>query len=894
MRLFEECLNLLRKVIRRDSEQIELDEEIEAHLSLLEEAYVKEGMTRSEARRAARVKFGNVESLKEECRDSWGTRALEAVWRNLNLSFRVLVSDRLYSVAVVGTLGLSIGLAVFVYVLFHGILNRPTPFENEDRVAMLWSLYPKNGDERRGVSISHFFERKEYLQSIENAALAIGSTLNVGDERSADLVECLRVTPSYFDVLGFKPLLGRNFTEEEASRGGPNVVILSYAYWMSRMGGDREALGKQLRIDGRASEIVGILGEDYVTTPLLGGSKEGARDILVPYRFRPFQIEGRGGSRHASWSSMYALLKDGASLSSLEKEVRLLNEKNGPQFDGYQFEVASGFDVDAIFLRNEMTKGARKNLSMLLGAAVLLLLIGCANVSGLVFGHYLEKVDVWRMKIAMGISWGRAFFQMYCDCLVLSVAGSVVGLVGTGFCVALANGSGVVQYVSPGLVLGIGVLPVVVAGSCSILIAFVLAIIVYFWVRNAAFRGSLFGSDWKSTDTEKSKWMKRSLVVSQIAITLALLVGSGLLLKSFHEADKVRPGFDTENLFTSLFVLPRGLYDDASARQFLDGLIEKLSSMPEVRTANVINNLPYTGGHTRLQLSVAGRSNNDALSNPYCVVINGDETLPENLGIPLLRGRYLRRSDGPDSERVCLIDEIFARREFPNSDPIGQSVTGIFNAEYKIVGVVAAAKYTDAGDLIPRPCVYTSYRQFRWGHYYVGVRLRRSDAPFANRLKDVFAALDIQIGTMKLQFLNQVIDASNRHRRLALVVFIVLAGSAFILSSIGLYGLLGNSVRNQTREFGIRMAVGAEPRDIFSNILRGGLGTALTGAAVGSVVAVWFSLGIEDRLYRVSPFDLRVYFLAIALILLVAIGASFYSGLRVTRMDPLKALKDEA
>lgn len=891
-RYFIEFANVVGNIFRRGSAQSDLEEEIAGHIELLEDLYKQQGMTPAEASRAARQKFGSQELLKEECRDAWGTRLLEGSARLFQLSWRKLFSHRLFSAAVVATLGLCFGLSLFAFSLFDSIVNRESPFANADRVAMVWSKYPNVGDMKRGTSISQFIDRKEQLTTIENGALAITTRLNVGDGNKADLVDGLRVTPSYFETLGFFPMLGRAFTEEDVAPGSASVVILTHRYWQNRFNGDSEILGRIIMIDNAPSEVVGILGADYILTPLLGGIEEPERDVLLPFRFSPFVAEGRGNSRHASWSAMYALLREGVSLEEFDNEVKMVDARNGSRYPQYGFEIESGFDTWAIMLRDEMVSSVRSSLWLLVGAVTLLLIIGCVNTTGLVFGHCLDKLDEWRAKLALGVSWQRVFAQLYCDSLLYSAIGLALGVLVAQVGFTAVNYSGVVKVASHDLHLALDGRAVLVAIVLGLATAFFISSIILAWMRMEVKGNSLIGGTYKSTDSRSSVLLRNTMVVSQVAITIVLLIGTGLLLKSLNEAQKINPGFDTESIHTAEFIIPRGAYNDIEASQFMERLQVELEARPGVISASIINNLPFSGRHSRQPVSIVGRDVEANSGNPYCIFVNGDESLAQNMGIPLIRGRYLEVRDGSENERVCLIDETLDAKYFPNTDALGQQIR-IFGNPHTVVGIVGAAKFSGVDDGIARPCVYSSFRQFRWGHYHTAVRLDRSVQYFDSILEETFASIDSNIGASNFQFLDTLIDNKNLERKLVLLAFAVFSTSAFALSTVGYYSLVANSTRRRNREFGIRIAVGASSMRILFCILQRGMAMAVIGIVIGGALALVFAHSIEGLLFRIPPFDSAIYLGSFLLVLVNGFVACMSTGLRIIRLSPVDVL-DEA
>src|SRR5262245_24416528 len=584
---------------------------------------------------------------------------------DLRYAIRALGKQPLFTLVSVLTLALGIGANTAIFSLLYQVLLRPLPYPDADRLVFVWNTYPLMGLPQASVSIPDYIDRKTQAPAVEDATLFTGGSANLADGGQPEQVRSLMVTPSFFTTLQRQPFLGRGFTEDEARPDADNFVILSYGVWQSRFGGDRSLVGRDIRMNGEAYRVVGVMGADFRLTNDVG--------VYVPFAFTPQQMSDQ--ARGNEFSQMIARLKPGASIEQLNGQMKMIVERNLERLPQRQaFARSSGFGGFAVDIRQQLVGEARTPLYALQGVVLAVLLIACANVANLLLMRATGRYRELAIRATLGAGHWRLVRKMITEGVVLSSLGAVGGLalgwIGVRTLVALSSNQlpGIAETslhpavlfftlaiaVLTGLVFGVVPAVSVIRGNTSSML------------KDDATRGSA---------SRATTFVRSTLVIVETAAALMLLVGAGLLIKSFGRLLDVNPGFSSERVLTAAVALPASRYPDAATRSaFWTRLLEKARAVPGVTAAGLTSNLPLSGNVSSGSYSIVGYTPGPSEAAPHGrqEVVGGDYF--RAMQIPVVQGRVFADSDTADSQRVVVIDQYLVNRYFSNRNPLGQEI----------------------------------------------------------------------------------------------------------------------------------------------------------------------------------------------------------------------------
>ncbi len=815
---------------------------------------------------------------------------MESLLQDLKFSLKLLLKDKTFNLIALVTLALCIGANTSIFTVLHSVILRPLPFPESGRLVILYNRYPGVGVNKGANGIPDYLDRKKETSVFEEISLIEFPGYDVGMTGSPERVPGQRVTPSYFRMLRVPPLLGRIFTEEEATQGNDKVAILSYGLWRELYAGRREALGRDIRLSGVPYRIVGVMPEGFEFL-----SRE--TRVWVPFAFTPEQTSD--DRRHSNSWTMVARLKPGASLGFAQQKIDALNRRNLDRFPKYrQLLINARFSTKVAFLLDELTEDQRPILYLLQGAVAFVLLIGCVNVANLMLVRANVRLKEFAIRYSMGAGRGRLARQLLTESLVLAVVGGLLGLL-IGYW-----GVGLLRYLGTDelpraaeirmdrTVFGFNLAVALAAGMI-----FGLAPVVHLMRRNLL---DIFRMTERTGTVVKRALSTRSvLVVSQVALAFVLLIGAGLMTLSFMRAMNVDPGFRPANVITARISLPRTRYaDDASRRGFMERLAERTRSLPGAAAAGITTYLPFGSGNNSSVIEIIGHplGPGEAPPVPGWNFVGGEYF--RAMGIRVLRGRAFQDSDTNNAPFVCIIDQFLARKYWPDGNPIGariaRGLTGNDNPPIAtVVGVVASVKTSDLTDQNPVGQIYFPVRQAAPGTVHVVLAGEREQTQLIGALRTEVARLDPELPLFDVKTMRQRLSESMLTRRAPMVLCLVFAALALLLAAIGLYGVLAYTVTQRTRELGIRMALGAQSPDVLRMVMGQGLRMAALGLLIGAAAAFVLTRTMTSLLFEVKPSDPSVFLLVSAVLSVVALVASAAPSLRATRIDPLLALRHE-
>ena len=805
---------------------------------------------------------------------------------DLRYALRGLRRQPLFTLVAVLTLAIGIGANTAIFSLLYQVLLRPLPYADADRLVFVWNSYPLGNLPQASVSIPDYLDRKTQAPAIEDATLFTQRSVSLAEGVSPEQVRALRVTPSFFSTLGRTPMLGRAFTEPDATTGADQFAILTFGLWNSRFAADAAVVGKDVRLDGEAYRVVGVLPPDFELP---------ARDIalLVPFSFTAEQMSDQG--RGNEFSAMIARLAPGATREQLDAQMKTIIGRNLdrlPQFRG--FAERSGFTGYSVPIRDEMVGNVRTPLLVLQAGVLLVLLIACANVANLLLMRATGRHREVAIRTAIGAGRGHLVRQMLAEGLVLSLLGAGVGL-GLG----LAGVRGLVGLIGQQLPNAADValswpmlaFALAMAGLTGVIFGLVPALTSSGTNVNQVLRDdSARGSASRGTGATRA-----SLVVAEVALAVMLLVGAGLLGRSYARLQEVNPGFSPENVITAQMALPATTYPDDTARAaFWQRLVDDTSRIPGVVAAGLTSNVPFNGMVGSGTYGIVGYTPGPSEAAPHArqEIVGGDYF--RAMQIPLVKGRTFSGSDGPDSPRVVVIDEYLVSRYFRDKDPIGQQILrgGPDAPPFTVVGVVGTINSIDLSEPVSKERIYYPVTQAPRPGMALVVKSTLDPQTLVAQVRSVVQAIDPGLPMADVRTMDQWIGRSLATRRAPTMLLALFGAVALLLSGIGIYGVVAYGVTQRVREFGIRQALGADRPTIVRMVLRQGVRTAALGVALGLVSAVALTRFLQSQLFGVGAQDPFVFVVAGAVLLAVSVLACYLPARRSTHIDPTVALRE--
>ncbi len=903
--------SLVRGLFHRADVGAEMREEFRHHLELRTTHFLREGLSPAEAMRRARIEFGSTERYREEGMEARGLRCFDELRTDARYLIRTLVRDRAFGLTVVLTLSVCIGANVAVYGVVETVLRHPLPFERPDRLVTLYNAYPGIGAERLGNSIPDFFVRRERVAGLENVALYRGSGENVGAGDRIARMPGLRVTPSFFSVLGVEAALGRTFLEEEMEPGRERTVVLTHGYWREHFGGALDILGKPLAIDGRTATIVGVLPETF-RLPTHPETR-----LVHPLTFEAWE---RSLERWHSNNNYFMLgrLAPGATVERVEAEIAAMNARLAREWrgdDGARLLADAGFHTVVVETREDLVRNVEAALYLLWGAAGFVLLLACANVANLMLARTEARLPELATRVALGAGHGRVARQLLTESAAMGLLGGGGGLALGALGLQLLGVAGQVagDHVDGSRAGAMGLSLLSAAGNsdmpAGVVVWFDAPVLLYtaalalgaavlvgvvpmLQILRRDLAGAFRREDRTRTGDRRTVLLRGGLVTGQVGLAFLLLVGAGLMLRSFRAALEVDPGFDPEGVLTAQTALTHVAYPDEGARRrFYDAWLREVRAVPGVLAAGVTTQLPFGPGDGSGSIVPEGyeRGPGETVVSPKLAIAGPGYF--EAMGIDLVEGRAFEERDGPGQPHVIVIDESLSRRYWPDSSPIGRRMIRGGNP-YTIIGVVESIEHEDltaaAADHVG--AYYFTYRQLPTDDMTLVARGAAGAMPAAGGLRTALDRVDPDIPLFDVRTLDDRLAASLGSRRTPMVLLLAFAAVALFLAAVGTYGVLAYSVARRTREIGVRIALGGRPADILTLVLKQGLVPTGIGLAAGGVAAFFLVRFIQSLLFGVRPMDPLALAGAAALLALAAVLACLIPGRRATRVDPVATL----
>lgn len=881
MSLFCRLRSLLSNLFHGDHAERELDEEMSANLAMLIDEKVAGGLSADKAYRAARIEFGGVDQVKEQVRDVRMGMMIEQVWLDARYALRMLRKNPGFTAIVVITLALGIGVNTAIFSLVDGILLRPLPYEQPDRLVRLVQSQRQLGLDTWNLSQASFAALRDNTNSLEAVAAYTTSGANLTGDGDPERVSIGNVSADFFKVLSLPPVLGRAFRAGEDTPGNNGVCVISYGFWQRRFAGDPNIIGRSLNLNSTAIEVVGVMPAGFsFPRPEI--------EIWIPVALNP--------TRSAPYFlRAIARLAPGVSPSEAETETTGVlwdYARQHPDISESRVPLDQGSALKTIVtpLKQAIVGGTQKPLLILLCAVGLVLLIACANVANLLLARATSRVREIAVRFALGATPSRVARQLLTESLILAFIGAAGGVMLAWLGVRMLgrlpiDGIPRIEVVTvDGRVLaftgGIALLTGLLFGLMPALRAYRMGMVA------AMHEGGRGGTS--------SRRSNSTLVAAQFALSFVLLIGAGLLLKSFQRLQSVDLGFNPEKLLTMVVSLPARKYSKPEqSLQFYQSLIDRLRNLPGVRAAGLTTNIPFVGDDNTDNFIVEGHEPGTGDEGVQGQLLSMTPGNLHAMGIPLLRGRDFLESDKSDSQLVAIVDETLARMYWPDGDALGKRVETTGDMEWMtIVGVVGGIKQDQLAEKL-QPHIYLPFAQ---SPTLLAKLVIRTDGPpnsTIGAVRTAVSGLDPDIPVYSIRSMNDVIGRTLNSQRLTNLLLTSFSVLALLLAAVGIYGTMSLYVGSRKNEFGIRLALGAQPGVLLRLVLREGMLLIAAGIAIGVSGALVLTRAIASLLFEVSPTD-PVVFTGVPLVLVVvALTACFVPARRASRVDPMVALRCE-
>lgn len=807
---------------------------------------------------------------------------------DIRYALRTLRRNPGFMVVVVLTLALGIGANSAIFSVVNGVVLRPLSYAQPERLVGIYSQFPGLGFDRFWISPPEYLELRERARSYEAIGAYRTGSVSLGGGDEPVRVASAIATADFFRALGVAPLHGRYYTHEEDLPGAPRVVVLSHSVWQRTFGGDPGVVGRDIEVNGAPRQVVGIMPPGFDIA-------DAGVEAWTPVGLDPANRENRG----SHFLYLVARLKPEVTLEAAERELAGLVQSWEQQNPGTHVPNLEGHALFLTPLQQDLVGGIRPALLMLLGAVGFVLLIACANVSNLLLAKAEGRGKEIAVRTALGAGGGRLLRQFLTEGVALSLIGGAVGLAlgYAGVRALLATSPGSVPRADE-IALDATVLIFTLTVSISTGILFGLAPALHLAPRtmNAALRE---GGQRATAGTGRQR-LRRLLVISEVALAVVLLVGSGLMLRSFATLQRVDPGFDARNLLTFRIFLPAARYDTAAQAPFLERVVQRLSALPGVVSVSAMSGLPplrdVDANDTEFE-GIAPTPDGPPQNTDYWQFVT--TTYLETMRIPVVAGRGFGAQDGPASGQYVLVNETLARIYYPSADPIGRRIRRPFgdNPWFTIIGVVEDVKQGGLSEDTGTE-VYFHYPQVpltlgRPRQMNVVVRTAVQPSALVPAVRREMAALDASLPLAELNTMDGVLHASIAQPRFLTMVLGIFATIALALAAVGTYGVMAYSVTERRQEIGIRMALGAEAAGVLKMVLAQGMIIAGIGLALGIAGALATSRLLSTLLFGVSTHDLVAFLLAPTLLAGVALLACWIPAFRATRVDPARVLRQE-
>ena len=880
MALISRLTSLWRNLFHKDRVDQEFSEEIQSYLDLLTEAKLRQGLSPREARRNALLELGGVEQVEERVREIRMGRFIETVWRDVRTGVRALVHSPVFTVVTVLSLALGIGANTAIFSVVNGLLLRPLPYPESEQIVDVWHTPPQQsfpGLDKFSVSPANYLDWKAQSTSFEQTAVYTDTAFSLST--SGDPLPLIGgvVSSDFFSVLRSNAIQGRTFTPDEEQPGHDQVVVIGHRLWQRAFGANPNIIGQTLTLNSRSFTVVGIMPAGFEFPR--------EAELWVPLAWDDNDRKTRSIHDYL----VIARLKQNVSLQQAKAEMSTISSRLEQQYP----EENSGWGAVVIPLREDLVGDMRLALLVLFSAVGFVLLIACANVANLMLARGANRQREIAVRIALGAGRARLVRQLLTESVLLAVIGGLLGLLlavwGSKLLVQLGSLPNSGDIGIDTWALGFTLL---VSFGAGIIIGIVPAL----QFTRTSISETLKQGSGRTGGTPIKQHTRKVLVISEVALSLVLLIGAGLMIRSFWKLQNVNPGFDTSNALTMSIVLNWSRYSEPHQRlAFADRAIEQIRAVPGVVSVGTTTKIPLAGGGSTQPFSVEGRPAGAIAEQPMAQTRYISPDYFRAIGISLRQGRFFSDQDRDNSVPVVIISEAMARRFWPGENPIGKRLTPSFHSEQgarEIVGVVGDVK-TSGLDVDASAMMYLPFKQAPLPFMSFVVRTSSNPESLIQPVSRAIYSIDKEQALTNVQTMEQVLTKSLSDRRFNMTLLLTFAGVALMLAAVGVYGVMNYTVTLRTRELGIRMALGAKKMDVLRLVVGQGLTLTLIGVGAGLISAYALTRLMASLLYGVTATDYLTFGSVSAVLIAVGLAASYVPARRATKVNPTIALRAE-
>ena len=805
---------------------------------------------------------------------------------DLRFAFRQLLKSPSFTLVAVFTLALGIGVNSAIFTVVNAVFLERLPYRDADRIAVIWETSAKRPGVSNVVGPSNFVRWKERATSFESMAAYAETRANLTDNGNPEELIAQNVTADYFPVIGVSPFLGRAFTAEESNDPQSSAVILSYELWQRRFGSDLSIIGRSIQLNGKPQTVIGVMPPGVRLYLKAGSLVNKPVDFWSPFVLGPEVRNARG-----RYLTVIGRLKPGVTIETARTEMNSIYAsvvQELPAFD-------TGWGAKVVPLREELSGEIRPALFVLSGAVGFVLLIACANVANLLLARGAARKHELAVRSALGATRGQIVKQLLTESLLLGIFGGLVSLLVAQWSLALLEALSPIDLTSIGH-LSVSYPVLAFTGAMSIATALACGLASALEGSRPDVQQALAQGGRQVGGGLRHRRMRHVLVIAEIALAVVLLIGAGLMLRSFASIRQVDPGFDPTNVLTLRMQLPRAKYPDDPARiRFFRELTARVATLPGVQSVGAISYLPLAGLGAGTSFTIEGEPPPAPGQNKTTAVTVCDNGFFRTLKVPLVRGRFFTEEEMQEKRNVVIVNEAFAQQYFPNQDPLGKRVTINMtepNVPTEIIGVVGNTHAIDLASAA-KPLSYWPHPQLTYNLMTLTVRTAANPLALVQPIQAQVRAMDKDQPVSEVRTMEHWVAKSLAQIRFSSSLLMAFAGLALVLAAVGIYGVMSYAVSQRTSEIGVRLAVGAQTKDILRMIIWDGARLATIGLTIGLILAVALSRTIQSLLFQTASADPLTFAAVVAVLGAFALLASYLPARRASRVDPLLALRAE-
>lgn len=886
--MLRRLIGYMRALLQKDKVERDMDRELRFHLEMEIEGNVRRGMSPTEARREALMRFGGVEKFKEECREVRGAPLIDSLLQDIRYGVRILVRNPGFTVVAVLTLGLGIGANTAIFSVIYGVLMRPLPYQDGNQLVIVQQQAPLAHLLNVPFSVKEVQDYREQNQTLQGVVEHHSMSFTLLGGKEPQRVQTGVVSANFFDVLGVRPLLGRTFVDADEQHGSDAVIVLSYQYWKQSHGGDPGVVGRTFQMNNRPHTVIGVL------PPIPQYPVE--QDVYMPTSHCPTRASEQFiSNRNARMMSVFGRLKPGVPVSQAQADLSTLAGNLQKQYPD-SYPTSRGYAANVVSLQEELTRRARPTFMILLGTAGLVLLIACANVANLTLARLMRREREMAIRSSLGAGRGRLVRQLLTESTLLSFAGGLLGL-------ALAAGglqllvSFAARFTTRSNEIKIDGLVLLFTLVVSVATGLIFGLMPAF-SSDKNLTGALKEGGGRTSAGIKRQRVRNLLIVAQVGVSFILLIWAGLMVRSLIKLQQVNPGFDPERVLAMRISPNWSKYNTTQETiDLLQRILDKARSEPGVLSAALgstypLNQLGISNGPFNRGFQIENRPVPEGELLPQADFRTASTDYFETVRQPLVRGRTFNDGDKDKAPLVAVINQSTARHRWGDDDPIGRRISFDRGQNWlTVVGIVGDVRQYGL-DKDPADEIYVPLAQGGFGGNLL-VRTALDPMSIVNLMREAVYEVDSDTAVDRVQTLEQVRSDAVASPRLTAILLGMFAGLALLITAAGIAGVMALSVNQRTHELGVRMALGASPGKVLRMVMGQGMAFVMIGLTAGLAGALLLGRLMSALLFGVAPTD-PITFVGVGVILIgVAAAACFVPARRVTSIDPMLALRSE-